>query len=338
MMTAQAAMRSTPLACPACDGPVDVRSRHVLVAGAAVRVYCSAACLEARVPAPPEPAAPEPRRRRWLWWLAGGLVVGASVFVIQAQRHVEDAPPPAPLVTSPFEVPQMGQAASEGPDDRRRAEDDAIIGEMMRDTWIHPLAGPTRRMPVNHNGAFGAERAGERPPECASGHCGVDLGQVWGEPVYAVHDGWIDYVQRGPNDDHGGIYVRIAHRGGTLFTWYFHLAAVPRGIQPGLAVTAGTMIGLLGDTGVKHSSPHLHFAMSVRQSKNVERYLDPEPLIAIWPLWNPSEDHAGGHLSTADPGMPVRATGRRKARAKHDTTPEVNAEPPADVTSPDPAP
>jgi hypothetical protein len=36
-----------------------------------------------------------------------------------------------------------------------------------------------------------------------------------------------------------------------------------------------------------------------------ERYLDPEPLIAIWPLW--IVEDGKGHVSTAaPPGLPVR--------------------------------
>jgi murein DD-endopeptidase MepM/ murein hydrolase activator NlpD len=154
---------------------------------------------------------------------------------------------------------------------------------------------------------------------------------VWGEPIHAVHDGVIDWVNRGPNEEHGGVFVKISHRDGTLYTWYFHLAAVPRWVRPGTKVTAGQVIGLLGDTGIKHSAPHLHFAMSVKTSKMArERYLDPEPLIAIWPLWIPT-DHTSGRLSTAvaEPGMPVRATARRKARPKTGPVP---------TKSPDPAP
>src|SRR5690606_32325542 len=103
-------------------------------------------------------------------------------------------------------------------------------------------------------------------------------------------------------------------RNGTLFSWYFHLAAIPRWIKPGVKVSAGTMIGLLGDTGIKHSKPHLHFALSVKPSKYArERYLDPEPLIAIWPLWIPDASGNGGVVSTApEPGMPVRGASKKK--------------------------
>jgi murein DD-endopeptidase MepM/ murein hydrolase activator NlpD len=296
---------------------VDVKSRHVVVDGRAIRVYCSAACLEARnaVPTEPPPIEPPRRPRRMLWLFAGSLALGAGALLVLRDRRSEAHAPPPPLVAAAIEVPQLGHATAESTEERRQAVEAALMGELARDTWIHPLAGPNRRMPVNHNGAFGAQRPGERPPECVSGHCGVDLGHTWGEPIYAAHDGVIDFVQRGSNEERGGMFVRIGHRGGTLYTWYFHLAAIPKSIQPGMAVSAGT-VGLLGDTGIKHSAPHLHFALSVKHSKNVERYLDPEPLIAIWPLWIPNEDRTSGRLSTEAPGLPVRATSRRRPRPK----------------------
>ena len=75
------------------------------------------------------------------------------------------------------------------------------VADLAKDAWFHPLAGPRRRMPTNHLQAFGAERPGERPPECVSGHCGVDVGGgLWGEPVHAAHEGVVDRVNRGPNE------------------------------------------------------------------------------------------------------------------------------------------
>jgi murein DD-endopeptidase MepM/ murein hydrolase activator NlpD len=306
--------------CPTCKGPVDVRSRHVAVQGGAVRVYCSAPCLDRRdeLPAETAPVALEsPPRRRRAWWLAA-LAIPAGIAAYVVLRDAGDASyvPPPPAVASTSTPADPEPSAS---DDPQQEADAALTQELMHDAWIHPLAGPKRRMPVNHNGAFGAERAGERPPECVSGHCGVDLGNTWGEPVYAVHEGVIDFVNRGPNEERGGVFVRIAHRNGTLFSWYFHLAAVPKWIRPGVKVTAGTMIGLLGDTGIKHSAPHLHFALSVKTSKHVrERYLDPEPLVAIWPLWIPNQDGSGGVVSNAEePGIPVRASGgKRRGKVK----------------------
>lgn len=333
--TASQVAHSKSLSCPACDGPVEVKSRHVAIAGTTVRVYCSADCLRDGVrkvvdlPAVPLPA---PRRRRWVWWIAGGLAAGATCVVVLS-RIADDredivAPPPPPIEAA-LELPAVSSPTLEP--DPRIAEDKAWLAELERLRWLHPLPGPTRRMPVNHNGAFGAERPGERPPECVSGHCGVDVGNVWGEPVHAVHDGVVDWVNRGPNEDRGGVFVKLSHQDGTLHSWYFHLAAVPRWVQPGAKVTAGQVIGLLGDTGVKRSAPHLHFSLSVKPPNGRERYLDPEPLLAIWPLWIPGERDGHGQLSTGTaPGVPVRERrSKRKPKAIETEAPEPTPPPEA---------
>jgi len=323
-LTATPATGVRTISCPACAGPVDVKSPHVAVYKGAVRVYCSAACLEARDPIPVDTESIElpPKRRRVWWLLAAGFVVGGGVTAYMLQRELSENElmPPAPALAATQAPADPEPSAVNDP---QKEADVALMNELMHDAWIHPLAGPTRRMPHNHNGAFGAERAGDRPPECVSGHCGVDVGNVWGERVYACHDGVVDFINRGPNEERGGVFVRIAHRDGTLFSWYFHLAAVPRSLRPGDKVSAGQLIGLLGDTGVKHSEPHLHFALSVRTSKHQrERYLDPEPLIAIWPLWIPNES-GGGTLSMGEePGVPVRATGGSRKKRKDDAATE----------------
>jgi murein DD-endopeptidase MepM/ murein hydrolase activator NlpD len=322
--TATPALATRTIVCPRCNGPVDVKSPHVAVTGGAIRIYCSAACLEARdLPLEADTVSLElPPKSRRAWWAAfavATLAIGATAFFLRDElASLRDGPPPPP---SPA-IAVVHEPANPEPsavNDPQKEADAALTTELMHDAWIHPLAGPTRRMPRAHTGAFGAERGGERPPECVSGHCGVDVGSEWGERVYAVHDGVVDFVNRGPNEERGGVFVRISHRDGTLFSWYFHLAAVPRVIRPGLKVSAGTLVGLLGDTGVKHSAPHLHFALSVKTSKHVnERYLDPEPLIAIWPLWVPNESGTGGALATSEPGLPVRGdTGpKRKKKSK----------------------
>jgi murein DD-endopeptidase MepM/ murein hydrolase activator NlpD len=173
-------------------------------------------------------------------------------------------------------------------------------------------------MPVSDSRVFGAERPGERPGECRNGHCGVDLAGYWGEPVHAVHDGVVERVQRGPNEDHGGLYVRIAHRDGSILSQYFHLAAIPRWVQTGAPVKVGDLVGLVGDTGVKHSAPHLHFTLSVRAAASgPDKYMDPEPLIALWPLRIAVDESS--HVLTAHvaPGVPLGAATHRRPHGKH---------------------
>ncbi len=191
---------------------------------------------------------------------------------------------------------------------------DAVGG----DVWIHPLAGPDRRMPERDSRLFGAERAGDRPSECRGGHCGVDLAGAYGEAVYAVHDGLVEFVQRAVNPDHGGRFVRLTHRNGTIATQYFHLSQIPPRIAAGVAVKAGDVIGYVGLTGVKRSEPHLHFTIEVQDPAGMEgRYLDPEPLVALWPLRVSPKGSDLRVSATSPPGL-ARGFLRRRHRAHHD--------------------
>jgi murein DD-endopeptidase MepM/ murein hydrolase activator NlpD len=56
-------------------------------------------------------------------------------------------------------------------------------------------------------------------------------------------------------------------------------------------VKAGDVIGFVGLSGVRHSEPHLHFTIAVQDPSGADgRYLDPEPLIALWPVRASSPD------------------------------------------------
>jgi murein DD-endopeptidase MepM/ murein hydrolase activator NlpD len=242
------------------------------------------------------------------------VVVGVPMLVFTSGYT---PPAPSPVASVAIHAPATAHSAEVAPEPPRfgptwpPSEQD-WMAEIASDAWMHPLDGPNRRMPVRDARVFGAERPGDRPGECRNGHCGIDIGgETWGEPVHAAHDGVVDRVQRGPNEDHGGLYVRLAHRGGTIYTQYFHLAAIPRWIQPGTKVKIGEVIGLLGDSGVKHSTAHLHFTVSVKPSAEVnEQYIDPEPLIALWPLRMPINGTAMVTASAA-PGVPLGSAPKR---------------------------
>jgi murein DD-endopeptidase MepM/ murein hydrolase activator NlpD len=69
-------------------------------------------------------------------------------------------------------------------------------------------------------------------------------------------------------------------------TQYFHLDSVAPDLKPGSHVRAGERLGTLGDSGVHHSSPHLHFTVATRTNELApEIYIDPEPLLTLWPLF-----------------------------------------------------
>jgi hypothetical protein len=68
------------------------------------------------------------------------------------------------------------------------------------------------------------------------------------------------------------------------------------------------VIGLVGDTGVKHSATHLHFTLSVRPvAWMAEKFMDPEPLIALWPLRIAVDENNGALMAHAAPGVPLGA-------------------------------
>jgi peptidase M23-like protein len=305
--------------CAHCGGSTDLRTPHVVIDNNVVRSYCSKECAAAATGkielAPPPPTA---SRDRWFKRVAR-ITLGLPMLVFTSghENKLSDTP------VRPVETAATAAAAPDpllfGP--HWPPTDQDWMAEITSDAWVHPLDGPNRRMPISDSRVFGAERQGDRPGECRNGHCGVDLSGYWGEPVHAVHDGVVDRVQRGPNEEHGGLYVRLAHRDGSILSQYFHLAAIPRRVEVGVHIKVGEVIGLIGDTGVKHSAPHLHFTLSVRPAAGLtEKFMDPEPLIALWPIRIPVGETGGIVTARLPPGVPLGAAPRRH-KSHHSVSP-----------------
>lgn len=148
-------------------------------------------------------------------------------------------------------------------------------GEPVEITWYHPLAAP-RRLPDKADRRFGAARDGGRP-ECGLGHCGVDLAHHAGLIVHAARAGRVVRIVTDA-ERKGGRYVKLEHEGG-YFTYYFHLGRIHPSLVVGIEVAAGDPIGTTGHSGIKHSGPHLHFAITRLRPDGGEEYLDPEPVL-----------------------------------------------------------
>jgi murein DD-endopeptidase MepM/ murein hydrolase activator NlpD len=306
--------------CRSCGSYVAGR-RYLIADASGLRGFCSETCLregQSQMRATRWKA----RRRAMKVAVIGVAVAGACLAPHQGafDQRPRKVVAAAPKVATGLVVPE-GWFGPEWP-----PKETSLLAALGRDTWIHPLSGPIRRMPRADSRVFGAVRPGNRAVECRNGHCGVDLGgEIWGEHVRAVHDGVIDFVRRGIHAQRGGEFVRISHRNGTVFTQYFHVAAIPRWVERGVPVKSGDVIGLLGDTGVHDSAPHLHFTISIRPypDKAYEKYMDPEPLVALWPLRVPLEGTERGLVTTvAEPGVPLGSMpllpgkGKRKVAAK----------------------
>jgi murein DD-endopeptidase MepM/ murein hydrolase activator NlpD len=85
-------------------------------------------------------------------------------------------------------------------------------------------------------------------------HNGIDYAAAPGTPVRAVGDGVIRKASWGGG--YGNV-VEVSHRGGYA-SRYAHLRGYAKGIRPGVRVTAGTVIGYVGSTGMS-TGPHLHY-------------------------------------------------------------------------------
>ena len=92
---------------------------------------------------------------------------------------------------------------------------------------------------------FGAPRSGGRS------HAGVDMMGGYGTPVYAALPGTVSRS----SSSLGGNQAYVHSAGGT-YTFYAHLQGYS---DASGSVSAGTLIGYIGDTGNATGTPHLHF-------------------------------------------------------------------------------
>jgi murein DD-endopeptidase MepM/ murein hydrolase activator NlpD len=117
----------------------------------------------------------------------------------------------------------------------------------MRSSFVFPVAGPHKFID-----SFGFPRSGGRH------HKGNDIMSATGTPLLACVSGTIERTC--PYDRSlGGITIYLRCDNGDIF-YYAHLSAIEDGIEPGVRVNAGDLIGFVGSTGnASSTAPHLHF-------------------------------------------------------------------------------
>lgn len=111
-------------------------------------------------------------------------------------------------------------------------------------------------------------------------HTGVDFAAQRGTPVRSVGDGIV--AEAGWNGGYGKA-IDIKHDS-TYMSRYAHLDSFAEGIQPGVSVTKGQIIGFVGSTG-RSTGPHLHFELYKDQ-----QYINPLSIEF------PAEDHLDPNL------------------------------------------
>jgi murein DD-endopeptidase MepM/ murein hydrolase activator NlpD len=89
-------------------------------------------------------------------------------------------------------------------------------------------------------------------------HTGVDWAAPLGTPIYAAGNG---EIEKSGWESGYGKYIRIKHNYG-YETAYGHMTAFARGIEPGVKVHQGQLIGYVGSTG-QSTGPHVHYEIIV---------------------------------------------------------------------------
>jgi len=129
---------------------------------------------------------------------------------------------------------------------------------------VFPVDGP-----VWYQDDFGAPRA------VGGGHTGNDIFARRGTPVVAVQDGTIAELRY---RSLGGNSFHLVNTDGDYF-YYAHLMRYAAGIEEGSAVTAGQVLGYVGNTGNAITTPpHLHFEIHPGGAAPI----DPYPYLRLW--------------------------------------------------------
>lgn len=115
------------------------------------------------------------------------------------------------------------------------------------------------KAPYSYSDTWGAPRM--VGTEYYHRHEGTDIFSLRGTPVVAVVDG---VVEKMGTATLGGIKLWLRSEGDGWTYFYAHLVGYARGIQNGLRVKKGTILGYVGNTGnARTTPPHLHFETHV---------------------------------------------------------------------------
>lgn len=117
-----------------------------------------------------------------------------------------------------------------------------------------PIVAEGKTCPVNAATSFtdswGSPRSGDRL------HEGVDMVAARGAPLVAIEDG---RIARTAESTLGGISIYLTGVSGNRY-YYAHLDSLAEGVEGGLSVLVGDVIGYNGSSGnASYSAPHLHF-------------------------------------------------------------------------------
>jgi len=161
---------------------------------------------------------------------------------------------------SPKDLPETTKAPLESLTPPVEVPGPSAVPTVLTPGIVFPVAGA-----ATYTNSFGTPRSGGRT------HEGIDIFADKMTPVVAVADGTVTLVRAGVGTD--CCVVRVRHNDGRS-SLYLHLNndtpgtddgqgyGIAEGIAEGTAVTAGMVIGFVGDSGnAEETPPHLHFEL-----------------------------------------------------------------------------
>jgi murein DD-endopeptidase MepM/ murein hydrolase activator NlpD len=198
---------------------------------------------------------PYPQFIRHLFFLIAVSLVVAGCWLFKAGKPPEESP-----VLPPVVVPPPGQ----------------ILGFPTPQTRLNETNNPAVFMPTAagkvESARYGSARTRVVGTQyLAAFHEGVDIASIERDakgraldPVFAVTEGRIGYVNRVAGNSSYGIYVVVLHSDplGEYYTLYAHLTSASAELKAGDPVARGQKIGQIGNTstlGIPVQRSHLHF-------------------------------------------------------------------------------
>ena len=124
---------------------------------------------------------------------------------------------------------------------------------------VFPMQGP-----CGFGDSFGYPRSGGRT------HEGIDIIAAEGNLLYAVADGTITKTYEDYPGSLAGNGIRLTTSDGTYY-FYAHMSELAEGIEVGVPVKAGQVVGYNGNTG-NSGTPHLHFEAHPKGGAAVNPY------------------------------------------------------------------
>jgi len=130
------------------------------------------------------------------------------------------------------------------------------VAEPVLPEFVSPAAGYVMKSHSGDTPVFSATMNDYRP------HLGVDISGSVGDDVYACATGTIKEIWEDPMS---GNCISISHDGGAVSIYRNLSPSVPENITVGATVSAGEVIGSIGDTSLLEiaDEPHVHFELTI---------------------------------------------------------------------------